>query len=194
MKYIYIHTNAFVEQDWKLDKRFNIGKTFDDYLNGQFVLLNDQQVAFRNSHPDASFREVWNMKLDPAPKPIVPDYEEWRKQKVEQINADTDQRILSGYTWLDGNGISHLVWLSSENQFNYKALYDLAVQTDGANLPVKIKLGTDESVEYHTFYEIDELQDFYTGCVQWVNDCLNVGWDIKDTETTYEKYKEEYPN
>ena len=36
------------------------------------------------------------------------------------------------------------VWLSSENQFNYKAAYDLAVQTGGATLPVTFKFGTDE--------------------------------------------------
>ena len=28
------------------------------------------------------------------------------------------------------------IWLSSENQFNYKVAYDLALQTNGANLPI----------------------------------------------------------
>ena len=33
------------------------------------------------------------------------------------------------------------IWLSSENQFNYKVAYDLALQTNGANLPIIFKFG-----------------------------------------------------
>ena len=45
-------------------------------------------------------------------------------------NDQTDREILSGFVYEDMP-----VWLSSENQFNYKAAYDLAVQTGGAMLP-----------------------------------------------------------
>ena len=46
-------------------------------------------------------------------------------------NSQTDAAILSGFAY---NG-AH-VWLSVENQYNYKAAYDLAVQTGGETLPV----------------------------------------------------------
>ena len=52
-------------------------------------------------------------------------------------NKQTDQAILNGFRW---KGMP--VWLSTENQFNYKAAYDLAVQTSGLSLPVKFKFGT----------------------------------------------------
>ena len=61
-------------------------------------------------------------------------------------NDQTDREILSGFVYEDMP-----VWLSSENQFNYKAAYDLAVQTGGAMLPVTFKFGTDEEPQYRTF-------------------------------------------
>lgn len=93
-----------------------------------------------------------------------------------QINADIDLKILSGFVW---NGMP--VWLSTENQFNYKAAYDLAVQTGGATLPVRFKFGTDNNPQYHTFNDLEELTDFYTKALDFVNTTLNDGWDEKDS-------------
>ena len=72
-------------------------------------------------------------------------------------NEQIDREILSGFVY---EGMP--VWLSSENQFNYKAAYDLAVQTGGATLPVTFKFGTDEQPVYRTFETLEELTDFYT--------------------------------
>lgn len=93
-----------------------------------------------------------------------------------QINADIDQKILTGFVWNDMP-----VWLSSENQFNYKAAFDLAVQTQGATLPVRFKFGTDENPQYHTFSDLEEFTDFYTKALAFVDATLNEGWDVKDS-------------
>ncbi len=66
---------------------------------------------------------------DEVVKALIMD---WYNQKV-------DETILKGFSY---EGVQ--VWLSRENQFNYKAAYDLAVQTNGATLPVVFKFGTDE--------------------------------------------------
>jgi hypothetical protein len=66
------------------------------------------------------------------------------------------------------------VWLSSENQFNYKAAYDLAVQTGGATLPVTFKFGTDEVPQYREFVTLEELTDFYTKAM-FRTRCLTAG-------------------
>ena len=96
---------------------------------------------------------------------------------VAHVNEQTDQRILSGYEW---NGKK--VWLSSENQFNFKAAYDVAVQNGGATLPVKFKLGEDEdgSAVYHVFETMDEFTDFYTHALAYIIEVLNEGWAEKD--------------
>jgi hypothetical protein len=94
------------------------------------------------------------------------------------INARTDNTILTGYVF---NGVN--VWLSTENQFNFKAAYDIAVQTGGASLPVTFKLGetADGSPVYHTFDDIDEFTAFYAGAMQFVTAALSDGWKEKDS-------------
>ena len=97
------------------------------------------------------------------------------KMFTEYYNGITDEKIIGGYTWKDTP-----VWLSTENQFNYKAAYDMAVQTDGASLPVTFKFGTSEEPVYYEFATLDDLTIFYTGAMTWVNTCLAEGWQTKD--------------
>jgi hypothetical protein len=100
-----------------------------------------------------------------------PDADEIRSLVSEWYNSQTDERILSGFEY-DGQP----VWLSSENQFNYKAAYDLAVQTDGQNLPVTFKLGTDDAPYYRTFDTVADLQDFYVKAMKHIQNALSEGW------------------
>ena len=65
-----------------------------------------------------------------------PVKEELTKLITDEINARTNRKIIEGLTW---NGIP--VWLSTENQLNFKSAYDMAVQAAGASLPVEFKLG-----------------------------------------------------
>ena len=99
------------------------------------------------------------------------------KDKVSKfINEETDWKIKSGFTWKD-----YKVWLSSENQFNYKAAYDLAVQTNGVSLPVTFKFGDNDNPVYYKFTTLEELTDFYTKAIQYINTTLKEGWNKKDS-------------
>lgn len=104
-----------------------------------------------------------------------PTLQEVKDTVLAGMNADIDQKILEGFVW---NGMP--VWLSSENQFNYKAAFDLAVQTQGMNLPVMFKFGTTEKPEYYTFYGVEELTSFYMEAMGYINRTLNEGWAAKD--------------
>lgn len=64
-----------------------------------------------------------------------PTAAELLKVITDHVDSLTDQKIITGYRWQGKN-----VYLSSENQFNFKAAYDVAVQTGGATLPIKFKL------------------------------------------------------
>ena len=116
-----------------------------------------------------------------------PTLQEVKDTVLAGMNAEIDQQILEGFVW---NGMP--VWLSSENQFNYKAAFDLAVQTQGANLPVMFKFGTTEKPEYYTFSRVDELSSFYTEAMGYINQTLNEGWAAKDAVdwSEYEKLLE----
>lgn len=102
---------------------------------------------------------------------------------LNAINKEIDQRILSGFVWNEMP-----VWLSTENQFNYKAAYDLAVQTGGQNLPTVFKFGTTDQPAYHTFSTVDELTSFYVSAMQYINTQLAEGWRQKDS-IDWEEYE-----
>jgi hypothetical protein len=104
-----------------------------------------------------------------------PTLQEVKEIVLGGINQQTDEAILGGFKWKD-----MLVWLSSENQFNYKAAYDLAFQTNGASLPTVFKFGTTESPVYYKFDNLEELTDFYTKALTYINEQLAIGWYKKD--------------
>lgn len=113
----------------------------------------------------------------------LPEPGEIRQLIATWVNDRTNAAILSGFVY-EGNP----VWLSTENQFNYKAAYDLAVQTAGASLPVTFKLGTDEEPVYREFADIDSLKDFYTAAMAHIQKVLADGWRAKDNFDS-EKYR-----
>lgn len=104
-----------------------------------------------------------------------PTQDEIKEIIIAQINRNVEEKILCGLVWKDMP-----IWLSTENQFNYKSAYDLAVQTGGQSLPVKFKFGTDEQPVYHTFTTLDDLQEFYMTSLAFVQQVLDEGWQEKD--------------
>ena len=104
------------------------------------------------------------------------DHKPTRKELREDIdalvNAETDLRILTGKP----------VYLSMENQSNFKVAYDLARDTNGANLPIRFKLGEDADGKpvYHTFTKFEPLQDFILKAADFTNTVINEGWKEKD--------------
>lgn len=115
--------------------------------------------------------------------PYKPAEEEIKKLIMDWYNQQIDNEITSGFSY---NGLP--VWLSQENQFNYKATYDLAVQTDGATLPVRFKFGTADEPVYYEFNTLDKLTEFYTKAMLYVQQTLAAGWDTKET-VNFELYK-----
>ena len=113
-----------------------------------------------------------------------PSMDEVKEAVIAGYNAEIDEKIKSGYAY---DGVP--VWLSTENQFNYKAAYDLAVQTSGASLPVTFKLGTDAEPVYREFTALDDLAAFYKGALKFIGDTLAEGWAFKDAIdwTEYER-------
>lgn len=95
---------------------------------------------------------------------------------LDAINKDTDYKIISGFQWRNMP-----VWLSTENQFNYKAAYDLAVISQGKSLPVVFKFGTTENPIYYTFDSLEEISDFYLSAMAYINNTLEEGWKAKDS-------------
>lgn len=103
-----------------------------------------------------------------------PSLKEIKEVILSWYNSEIDEKIVSGFVWKDMP-----IWLSSENQFNYKAAYDLAV-TFGGNLPCIFKFGTTENPIYYEFTDTEDLTDFYLSAMSYINNTLAEGWRDKD--------------
>lgn len=106
-----------------------------------------------------------------------PSIEEVKEFVIGVIDNQTDEKILNSYEFTpDGEENPIVVWLSKENQTNFSEAHRLQI------VPIKFKLN--ETVEkqpiYHEFVTFEELDRFYKGGVQYVNQCLNEGWAKKD--------------
>ncbi|MCM1337694.1 MAG: hypothetical protein NC187_08320 [Candidatus Amulumruptor caecigallinarius] len=142
------------------DGLYLIGRKKWQLIFGFFKDSEDAEFGY-------NYRETFDHK---------PSTEEIVKAIKEQVNADVDAKIISGFVW---RGMP--VWLSTENQFNYKAAYDMAVQTGGASLPRKFKFGTDDKPEYFVFDSLEVFTDFYLKAMAFVDATLSDGWDLKDS-------------
>lgn len=97
------------------------------------------------------------------------------------INAHTDEKILSGFVWTPEGGNAINVWLSNENQRNFSEAQRIA-SGNAEILPLTFKLGEagDGTPVYHTFQTIEELNAFYMSAFAFINQCLTEGWQQKD--------------
>lgn len=101
------------------------------------------------------------------------------KEVIENwYNSQIDHKVVAEFSWR-----GYPVWLSQENQFNYKVAYDLASQMNGANLPLTVKLGEyeDKTPAYFTFENVEDFSDFYLSSAQYVQNTLTSGWGLKDS-------------
>lgn len=108
---------------------------------------------------------------------------------INDIDARTDAKILNGYQFTPDGAEEYItVWLSKESQTNFSEAQRLQI------IPVKFKLNETEDKQpiYHTFETIEELNRFYLGGVQYINQCLNEGWVEKDS-IDWEPYETLFP-
>lgn len=126
---------------------------------------------------------IWNEIIFYKKKKRFISLDDIKNAIISEINTETNNNIIKNHVW---NNMP--IWLNNENQFNYKASYDLAVQTNGATLPVKFKFGDDNNPIYYQFDNLEELNSFYVSCVNHINSCLAEGWSRKDA-INYDEYK-----
>lgn len=89
---IYIHKNTgFWELTDILPASYRVGTTIEEYEQGAYLPLSDEQAAFHAAHPEASQMEVWNMELtstpQPEPLPEADALEIARQAKLAEIEA-----------------------------------------------------------------------------------------------------------
>ena len=93
-KYIYIQkdTRGVHDPDTLMPDVFPQGCTCEDYLDGKWILLSEEQVAFRDLHPGASAMEIIGMETVEM-LPPDPTFEEKTAMELDGI-ANAAQRTL----------------------------------------------------------------------------------------------------
>lgn len=111
---------------------------------------------------------------------VKPTLEALIEASNQAINEETDKKILNDFVW-DGNEF----YLTIENQFNFKNIYDLR---DIQEYPITVKTKKG-------FANIDspsELSGFYFAGVKFITECVTEGWQKKIRAE--ERIRAEYEN
>lgn len=83
----------------------NVGTTWEDFIFGKYVELNDNQIAFKESHTDASVQEVFEMEKN---SPVVSLGAARDTKIAEIIDYDSSDNVNLFYVgndpiWFDKN-------------------------------------------------------------------------------------------
>lgn len=116
-----------------------------------------------------------------------PTKEEVHDVLIAHIDACTDEKILTGWRWqiLHGEDAGKIakVWLSAENQTNYKSCHDAVHDyPELVEFPIRYKVGedSDRKALYENFENLQELAQFYLGGTAYIRATLTAGWIEKD--------------
>ena len=113
----------------------------------------------------------------------TPTLEQIKSAIFQDINETVRTKIIEDFEWH-----GHKVWLSTENQQDYQNAFVVAVQTNGVNLPIMFKFGTDDDPDYYAFNEVTALKEFWIDCSKYIEDTLQDGRKEKD-EIDWSKYE-----
>ena len=67
---LYIQKNIqFLELEQELPDSYLVGDNIENYEDGAYLLLSEEQEQYHNDYPEASPLECWYMALTPEPQP-----------------------------------------------------------------------------------------------------------------------------
>lgn len=138
---------------------------FNKINNTYIVRFDETKIA--NGYKYQQFLVVGSEAIESI-KPTINNY----------YNEICSDEILKGFK-ID----SDIVWLSSENQMNYKIHYDFALvnnQNTQEFKPIKIKIGDETESKYHTFESFEEYQKFVFDYTEHIQNTISKYWQIKD--------------
>ena len=162
---IYIKKQlGFYFSEVQLGDTYNVGTTLEDYDNGAFLLLSDEQIAFHEAHPNASPVEVWNMEIPSVPEPpVVPEPDALvvaRQQKLQEI-AEQDafsNKFFVSVTQGGAEVANQELWIDKDLRNSLYSITLPALQADGQTIT---KLGTTstppQSIDVPIVWALDKL-------------------------------------
>lgn len=162
---IYIKKQlGFYFSEVQLGDTYKTGTTLEDYDNGAFLLLSDEQVAFHEVNPDATPLEVWNMEIPSSPEPEpVPEPDALavaRQQKLQEI-ADQDAFSNKFFVSVTKEGIevaNQELWIDKDLRNSLYSITLPALLSDGETKTKLWTTGTPpQSIDVPISWAMDKL-------------------------------------
>lgn len=154
-----------------MNKVYGIKSEFTPIRSDRSRLIVSYEMTPLEDGVHATWFEIYFYK---KPHPVV-TFDDIKEAILKDVDDGVKRMIIEDMRWEDKQ-----VWLSLENQQNYKTALDVAKETGGANLPIKFKLGKEDEPTYVTFTTIEALREFWLACATHIRECLAYGWDVKD--------------
>lgn len=134
---LYIQNSVsghYLELDYllSLENGYEMGTTYEDYLQGKWIELSEEQKLFREQNSNASVKEVINMQLNPEPPGPTPE------QLLERAKS-SKKELMSQYAYSDS--VRKMViddqpaWIEKWERTDYRIRIETA-KRKGTNLVV----------------------------------------------------------
>ena len=147
-KYIYIkREHGFIEFDTPMSEELNgnvMGTTWQDYLDRKWVQLSAEQIAFKNEHPNASIKEVFDMQMTPEP---VRTLKQAKDEMIANIDEYDQSDNVNGFDITHDGIVIATSWLTPAERANYRSSIDAAELMDLAevsfyvgNMPITLSV------------------------------------------------------
>ena len=159
---VYLHKNVgYWEESEALPISYKVGTTEEDYLNGAYILLSEQQIMFHEMHPNASKIEVLRMAMNPVVVPTQDPMESKRQELLSEART-LDERSDRFYIPVTKDGAevaNQQLWLDKDTRSSLYAITLPSLLSDGET---KTKLWTSStpptSIEVPITWAMDKIQ------------------------------------
>lgn len=161
---IYIQkTIGFWDID-SLPESYKVGTNIEQYEEGAYLALSDEQAAFHTAHPDASQLEVWNMELTPEPQPEpVPEADALEIARQAKLQEIVEQDAFSNKFFvsvLSGGveGANQELWIDKDLRNSLYSITLPALQSDGQTTTKLWTAGTPpQSIDVPIVWAMEKL-------------------------------------
>lgn len=183
MSYTYIikiRSGKYHTFDEPLNPTFyRVGETWEDYLSGVHVLLNEKQVKFHKTYPEATIEQVWNMYI---PSRTLEQAKTEMLAKIKKYDSS------SGVNCFYLNGAK--TWLTPTQRSNFLLTLESA---KALGVPTVPYLGTDIPIE-EGIMAIHRINLYAAQCVAVTNahkDAVKAMDNVEDVDLF--NYAADYP-
>lgn len=133
MSYYYFKNGRIVEFDFELtEDYYNVGFNYDDISQGKYVKLSEDQIQFRNTYPNASVIEIWNMKIDSIQE---------NENTISEIKLLKSKELLDYYhTNIEKFTLDNTeVWLDQQDRIKYMYIFNVEEASGRVVTNIKIQ-------------------------------------------------------